>query len=72
MTSGYEVKFKIGNFFLAKDYGENNYFIGKSMNGFYTALYLDDLYFWKPRKCKTTFWKHLFKYPKETHDRFLG
>ncbi len=64
MTSGYEIKFKLGNFFFAKDKGEGSFFIGKSMNGFYTALYFDDLYFWQKREVKTMFWKYLFVKPK--------
>lgn len=72
MIAGYEVKFRLGNFFLAKDTGENNFFIGKSMKDFYVALYFDDLYFWRKREVKTLFWKYLFVDPNQTHDRFLG
>lgn len=58
--SGYEIIFKLGPFWIGKD--SSQYFIGRNCDGFYVALYLRDLAFWRCRKCnetQTLFWKHL-------------
>lgn len=57
--SGYEIMFKLGRFFLARD--GSGWFLGKSMSGYYVALRAGDLIPFKRRQTRTMFWKELMK-----------
>lgn len=59
MMSSYEVKLKLGRFFIAKE--KAGYFLGKEMDGYYIALRPSDLIPFQRKPVTTAFWREFWK-----------
>lgn len=57
--NGYEIKFQLGQFFIARD--GDGWFLGKNCAGYYAALRASDLIPFRRRQTRTAFWRELFK-----------